>query len=108
MRDEDDCLPGLLPDPQELLLEESPSLLVQRTEGLIHQEDLWINGQCPCKPDPLLHAARQLTRQATLEPGEADRRNELLRPLKPFSLWHAAELQPIGHVVDDRGPWQQG
>src|SRR6266508_1412625 len=47
VRDEDHGLPRLVPDPQQLLLEQQLVLLVERGERLVHQQDLGVGGEGP-------------------------------------------------------------
>jgi len=46
---------------------------IERGERFVHEENLRLDGQRPCKSDALLHAAGQLLRVGILEPLQSDR-----------------------------------
>src|SRR3989344_118254 len=61
-----------LPDAQQQLLHEHAGLVVERAEGLVHQQDLGVVGQRARNGGALLHAARQLLWKMLLEAAQAD------------------------------------
>ena len=52
---------------EQLFLKLSPRLFVDRRKGLIHQDNIGIDGQGASEPDPLAHAPRELVRVTRLE-----------------------------------------
>ena len=57
MSDEQDRLAGSRMDVQKFALKRFPGLRVERTEWLVHQQDLGVNGERACNADALFHAA---------------------------------------------------
>jgi len=55
------------PRTDEPFSHEEPRLLVERAEGLVHQEDRRVERERPCDGNPLAHAARELARVLGLE-----------------------------------------
>jgi hypothetical protein len=49
----------------DLVLHLLPELLVERSERFVHQNELWLEHQCPRHGDPLLLASRKLRWTAT-------------------------------------------
>ena len=70
--DEQRRLLELLLDLQDLVAEEEPGLLVERSERLVHQQDFRLRRQRTRHRHALTHASGQLRRVAPLEPVEAD------------------------------------
>ncbi len=58
--DEEHGEAAVAPEALELGVEQVSGHGVQRTEGLVHEQDVGILGQGPGQSDPLAHAARQL------------------------------------------------
>jgi hypothetical protein len=65
--DEEHGLLRVLPDPKQQFLHQHAGLTVERTERLVHQQQLWIVSQSPCKCDALHHAAGELLGVIVLE-----------------------------------------
>src|SRR5690242_1224896 len=84
MRDEHHGLAGSLPEPQELLVQVVADDLVQRAEGLVHEQKRRIEGEGARDGDALLHAARELPREFTLESAEVDELEHTARALEPL------------------------
>ena len=53
-------LPVCVPEPQQLLVELVADDLVERAEGLVHQQQVGVEGQRAGDRGALLHAAREL------------------------------------------------
>ena len=83
----------------ELGLEHELGLLVERGEGLVHQEHLGVVGEGAGERHALLHPARELMRQRLLESHEADVADMPLGELAALAPRHAARLEPERHVV---------
>src|SRR5262249_55446572 len=62
VRNQDHGRPALAPDAQELVLERRPRESVERTERLVHQEQLRLPREAPRDPDPPAHPPPQLPR----------------------------------------------
>ena len=106
--DVDHGLAGVLPQADQLSLEDGPGLGIQGAEGLIHEEDLRIVREGPGNAHPLLHAAGELVgigigklRQAHLPDPVAGR-------LPPFCPGNATHFQAERHIVQDRLPGEDG
>src|SRR3990170_2751405 len=69
VRYEDDRLVQSVADFEQLLAEDDAGLLVERAEGLVHQQNLRFENERPGDGDPLAHAAGKLGRIALLEFG---------------------------------------
>ena len=93
--------------PQQVLLELAPGLLVDGRERLVHQQHVGVDRQRPGEADALAHAAGELVRVAVLEAGEADLAQMLARDLLALGPWHAAQLEAEGGVAQGGGPGQQ-
>jgi hypothetical protein len=63
---------GGLPDSQQLVLQKFARLRVQRSEGLVHQQNLGLVGEAAGDRHPLLHPAAELVRVAVGEAGQSD------------------------------------
>src|SRR5207248_651239 len=74
---EDDRALGPAPDVEQPLAHEHARLLVEGSEGLVHQEDLRVHGQRAADGDPLAHATRQLARIFLGEAAKAERAEQL-------------------------------
>ena len=63
----------LLPDPEQLRLQEFPCLGIEGGERLVHEKHFRIAGQRPRDGYPLLHAARELIRIAVAEGSQPEK-----------------------------------
>jgi len=70
--DEHDRLARGRPDAQELVAHGHAGLLVERGEGLVHQQHRRVLHEAAGDRDPLLHAAGEFVRVAGAEALEAD------------------------------------
>lgn len=68
--DQEDCLAGLLPDPDQLVQRDLAVLRVECTEGLVHQQDLWLDRQNPRDRGALLHPTGEARRVVVLKAGD--------------------------------------
>src|SRR6202048_1406382 len=100
---ENDRAPMLLPNPNQFILHVHAGLLVERTERLIHQDDLRIHQQRARNTDPLIHPARQLGRIVVLETGKSDHVVVALRRGTPAGFLVAPEQEMKGDILPD---WQ--
>jgi predicted ATPase/class 3 adenylate cyclase len=109
MRHEDDRLPELVLEPQELVLEAGPDDRVDRTERLVHQHQRRVRGKRTGEPDPLALAARELGREpaAVVLRVEADELEQLAHtlanaPARPAEQpRHRADVPLHGHVGEE-------
>ena len=108
MGDEDHRLADLAVQPDDLVLHVPADQRVERRERLVEEEHLRVHRQRPGQADALLHAAGELVGVGVLVAGEPD---QLDRPPGPAScarpLPIAADLQPVGDVVQDPAVRQQ-
>ena len=107
MGDEADRLIGAVPELQELFVEMVADDFIERAEGLVHQEEIGVEGERPGDRSALLHAARELPGKLLLEPGELDHPEHPFHPrllLRP-RIAHDLERQP--DVPRDRPPRKQ-
>ena len=105
--DEDGGLVQLGRKGHELLLELAPDQRVEGRERLVHQQDLGVRGERTGEPDPLLHPARQLAREAVLVSVEVDEAEAALGDLPALRLRLALHLQGEGDVVAHRAVRKQ-
>src|ERR1051325_715998 len=105
--DENDRLPFLLPDFEELVLEHHPGLCIEWSERLIHQNDSRFVCQGAHDGCSLAHAARKLSRIIFLEsrePGEVD---EIPNLPCVFLSGAASRVQPEPDIFFDGEPGKQ-
>ena len=84
MGDEDHGLALLLPQLEQLVLQDQPRLRVERTERLVHEHDFGIVDQRADNIGALAHAAGELVRIAVLEAVEPDAVDEAQRAFAPL------------------------
>ena len=100
---------GFPPDAQQLFVQIVPLDLVQRAEGLVHQQHPGAADERPGDGNALAHPARELMGQGTLAPlvgrpaPAAPPAPRAARPPPPAP----ADLQRQADVVDDAAPGQQ-
>src|SRR5574337_1279880 len=107
VRDEHHRLALGLPDAQQKLLHEHAGLVVERAEGLVHEQDLGVVGQGPGNRRALLHAARELLGEMLLEATQPHLGDEVGRALLLLRLGHAALAQAEADVLLDGEPGKQ-
>src|SRR5947209_6517745 len=89
VRNEDDRFLRLFPDAQEFLLQEYLVLLVERGEGLVHEQDIGVLGEGARDRDALPHPAGELVGIMVAETPEAH-----LFKIRPHDLLHVARGEP--------------
>ena len=104
MGHEDHRAAGLLPDLQELQVETLPRHLVERAEGLVHQQEGRVERERTCDRDPLLHPARELPGPARLEPAELHQLEHLLHASLPSRPAPTEHLERQRHVLRHGAP----
>ena len=107
MRDEDggDLLLGR--KLKDLVLQHLPGHGVQRTEWLIHQQQLGILCEAACDLHPLLHATRELPRKLIPRWAQAHLRDQCVDDGVLLLGRDIARFQAEGHVAAYGPPWQQ-
>src|SRR5207248_8090285 len=81
VRDEERRRTGPADDAEQLLLQVAASERVERSEGLVEQEEPRLYGQAAGEGDPLLHPPGELVRVLLLVPLEVDEPDGLVRLL---------------------------
>jgi hypothetical protein len=94
-------------DALQLARELLPCQRVQGRERLVHQHDLRLLDERAAQRDPLLHAAGQLVREPLVEPGEADKVEQLAGAVAVCRPGPAEDLDRQQYVVEHRTPRQQ-
>ena len=107
VRDEHDGSRGAPAHSDEPLAHEEPRLLVERAEGLVHQEDGRVERQRPRDGDALAHTARELARVLGLKALEPHGLEQSQRDLAPARGRHAQELEAEADVVERRAPREE-
>ena len=79
-------------------VETLPSHLVERAEGLVHEQQRRLEHERPGDGHSLLHATRELVRIVLDEVGQADQVQLLLGPLPLFGARGAHDLERQAHV----------
>jgi hypothetical protein len=102
MRDHDEGDAGPLLDAHQLELGVFAQLLVQRGQGLVEQQKLWLPGQRAGQRHPLALAAGDLVRFAFRELGQLHQIQHLAHPIAALRCGHPFVLQAIGDVPFDR------
>ena len=104
MRDEEDRVVLGARDVEEEPLHPPAGHRVERPERLVHQDDARLVDERPRDGDALLHAAREVLREALGEVEEADLLQHLARPLAALLRRDPLELQAVLDVLLDREP----
>ena len=108
VRHEQDRAAGLLPDPLQLVVQDVAGHRVQRTERLVHEQDLRVAGERTRQGGTLAHPSRQLVWLATREGRELDQLEELGDTLTPLPGGDPSKLERQLHVALDGQPREQG
>src|SRR5918996_2108817 len=87
---EQDRHPSGPPHPLEFVVQEVTCDRIERTEGLVHQEDVGILGESASQCDTLPHAARKLIWTLVGKPCEMDEAKEPRGLLSAFSFRETA------------------
>src|SRR5258708_118648 len=107
MSDKDHGLLVGIPDAHELEPEFLARHGIESREGLVHQQDRRVVNERAADRDPLLHAARQFTRETPLEPGKADKVEEVHGTRTRRRLVKPADLSRQQDIVEHAAPLQQ-
>ncbi len=92
-------LAHFLVQPDDLRLHVAPDERIQRGEGFIEEDGVRIAGQGPAEAHALLHSPGQLVRVVLFVALEADQLDDFPGPGVAFILGCAADLQPVGDIV---------
>ena len=79
-------------------------LLVQRSEGLVHQDEVGVHGEGTGDGHTLLHAARDLIGIVCLEAAQPDQLDHVGDAALKLGGGHALDLKPDADVVADGTP----
>ena len=107
MRDENDRLAGLQPDALKLKIHGIAGHRVQRTEWLVHQQNLRIVGKRACDRGALAHAARQLLRPSRFKTADADEADELTSVRLALRFADTPQFERQRNVVLNSHPGKQ-
>ena len=108
VRDEDDRLLQLLLQFEQLLLHLATDQRVERTECLVHQQDVAVGGERTGDPHALLHATGELGRELLALALETHQGQDLLGLGQALDLADALQLERVGDVRGDGAVRQQG
>src|SRR5207237_261995 len=106
--DENDRLPGLLPELRELAVQIFTCLRVEGGERLVHQQHLRIERERPRDGDALPHPARELVREAVPEAREMDEIQKVTGLPGALASRNAHLLQPELDVLLGGEPGEEG
>ena len=107
VRDEDDGLPELALQIEELVLQAGADQRVEGGERLVHEQDVGVGRERAREADPLLHAARELVGVLVAPLLEPDQLELLGDHLVALGLGHATQLEAEADILGDRAPGQQ-
>ena len=107
MRDKDDGLARLSQKDRQILAEHHARLLVERGEGLVHQENVGLHADAARHVDALAHADGELRGIMIGEARHAHCAQRLHGAVVPFGLRHVLEFQRNAEILDDRVPGEQ-
>ena len=109
IRDEDDRLPRLLPNLQDLVLKHRTRQRIERAQRLVEQQHFGLRSQRARHGHSLLHAPGKLTWKLVRGMGELHHRNGLLNTDLALSLGLARKdlVHGQGDVFPHREPRQQ-
>src|SRR5688572_2530519 len=99
MRHEDHGLALVAEQPQQVVLELAADLLVDRREGLVHQQDVGVHREGPGEADALPHTAGELVGVGVLEARQPHLVDVRARALLALLAGQPAQLQAEGHVT---------
>lgn len=106
--DEQRRLLECLLDLQHSVAKQEPRLLVQRCEGLVHQQDSRLGREGSSQRNALAHAAGKFGRKASLEATQADHGDEVLGALEPRVFGHSGDLERKGDILHHGSPRKRG
>ena len=107
MGDEDDGLAGGREQLRQILAQHHAGLLVERREGLVHEQNVGFDADAARHVDALAHAHRQLLGIMAGEGGHAHGFQRAHGPVIPFRLGDALELERDAEILDHRVPGKQ-
>src|SRR5262245_50385774 len=107
MGDENNRLPLLARQVMEVEAHLVARNGIERTEGLVHQQQVGIVYERAHDRGALVHSTGQLVGKAVGEVAESDAAKQLLGPLGVACLVQPAHLDLQEHIVQDRAPGQQ-
>ena len=108
MGDHDHRLRLFLPQSLELFLEVLPHLVINRTEGFVHEQNFWITGQSANHRRALFHAAGDLTGIEVFGPVQLRQVEELLQPFLLLLFADFLLLHGEKDIFFDRHPGKEG
>ena len=100
-------LPLSLPDPQEFEVHSLAGQGIERSEGLVHEDQLGIMNQCTGDRRALLHAAGQLVGMLGLKALEPDQVQERTGAIERRLFRQAEDLRRQQDIVEHVSPLQQ-
>ena len=92
----------------KLLVQVVADDFVERAEGLVHQQEVGIEGERAGNGGALLHAAGKLPGEFLAEAGEVDERQRMVDALFLLGLGIAHDFKRKGDVLLDGAPWIKG
>src|ERR1043166_7983156 len=104
MGDEQDRLRALPPGAHQFDGEFLACQRVERTERLVHQQDVRIMDQCAANPGALLHAAGEFARILTLKAGQPDQCEQIARALASRGIQPPHHIERKQDIVEDTRP----
>ncbi len=107
MGDEDDGAAELSPDLQEVVVQLEAGDLVERGEGLVHQQQARLGDQRPGDGDAHLHAAGELARIGVAEAFQPDQFQRLGDGGLGLAAADPGELERQVDIGEDAGPGHQ-
>src|SRR5690242_17919184 len=90
----------LLPDMQQLELQDFTRLRIDRRERFVHQENIRLDCKSAGQAAALLHSAGHLVRKRVFKTAQPDQLDEFRHLALDFSLWRARHTQPISHILE--------
>ena len=105
--DEEHGLLRFTPDAQQLITHPGAGDLIERTEGLVHEQERGVEDERAGDGHALLHPAGELVRMRRGELAEFDQREDLLGAAEPVGARALVELEGQLDVVRHGAPGQQ-
>src|SRR6266436_71086 len=99
---------ALPPQADEIGIEPIAGDLVERSERLVHQQQIWLRDQAARDRHPHAHASRQLARVVPLEALQADAGKRVRNPRPAFLLARLGEIERQADIGLDASPRHQG
>ena len=107
VRDKYDGWGSLFPDAFQFVVKHVARLRVERREGFVHQENLWLQSQRARQRHALFHSSGELVNVVIFKMRKVNHAEVLSGAIAPLISRNAAHFQTEFHVLPHRQPGEQ-